>query len=63
MRQEHDETPFPCTKASCKRVNGKGFLRKRDLTKHMKREHGVSAEASASAVDEDFIEEGSFASQ
>ena len=62
MRQEHDETPFPCTKAGCKRVNGKGFFRKRDLMKHMKREHDISEEAETTAV-EDAIGEGPFTHQ
>ena len=44
MRQEHDETPFPCTETGCKRVNGKGFFRKRDLMKNMKKEHDISEE-------------------
>ncbi|KAG0652852.1 hypothetical protein D0Z07_0037 [Hyphodiscus hymeniophilus] len=47
MRKEHDETPFPCTKAGCKRINGKGFFRKKDFLKHMKREHDISVEDNA----------------
>jgi hypothetical protein len=59
MREEHDETPFPCTKAGCKRVNGKGFFRKRDLMKHMKREHDISEEEGDPASDGNVGREGS----
>ena len=44
MREEHDETPFPCSNTGCKRVKARGFVRKRDLIKHMKREHDTSAD-------------------
>jgi hypothetical protein len=57
MRQEHDETPFPCSKAGCKRVNGKGFFRKRDLMKHLKREHDISEEHIIAALEDDMVEE------
>jgi hypothetical protein len=50
VRKEHDETPFPCTKIGCKRVKGKGFFRKRDFLKHMKKEHDIVVE---DAEDED----------
>lgn len=63
MRQEHDETPFPCTKAGCKRINGKGFFRKRDLMKHMKREHEISEEAEIATVDKDVAGETSLTFQ
>jgi hypothetical protein len=41
MRKEHDESIFQCTHTGCPRVNGKGFFRKRDLTKHMRKEHVI----------------------
>ena len=55
MRHEHDKTPFPCTKAGCKRINGKGFFRKRDLIKHMRREHDISEEVETIATGEDIV--------
>jgi hypothetical protein len=41
MKKEHDESIFPCAHAGCPRINGKGFFRKRDLMKHMRKEHVI----------------------
>ncbi|KAH8599411.1 hypothetical protein B0O99DRAFT_669336 [Bisporella sp. PMI_857] len=41
MRDEHDETPFPCRVHGCKKANGKGFFRKRSLMRHMKAVHEI----------------------
>lgn len=63
MRKEHDETPFPCTKVGCKRVNGKGFFRKRDFMKHLKKEHGISEADDIDYLDGGMVGEGSAISQ
>ncbi|OCK85647.1 hypothetical protein K432DRAFT_12074 [Lepidopterella palustris CBS 459.81] len=39
MKKVHDESPFPCTEPGCDRIGGKGYVRKRDLLKHQKKEH------------------------
>lgn len=39
LREEHDESPFPCDVLHCDRVGGKGYFRKRDLMKHRKALH------------------------
>ena len=41
MKKEHNESEFPCTVAGCDRVDGKGYFRKVDLRKHMKKVHGI----------------------
>lgn len=39
MRTVHDDVPYPCDVSGCLRVRGKGYIRRRDLIKHRKREH------------------------
>lgn len=39
MRTVHDDTPYPCDVRGCERVRGKGYIKRRDLIKHRKREH------------------------
>jgi hypothetical protein len=41
MKKEHDESIFQCTHTGCPRIKGKGFFRKRDLMKHMRKEHVI----------------------
>lgn len=55
MRNEHNESPFPCREPGCVRVNGKGYFREVDLVKHQKRSHAlrdssISSELSATAA-------------
>jgi predicted small metal-binding protein len=63
MRETHDESPYPCTKASCKRVNGKGFFRKRDMLKHMKKEHDTLEEAVVVDLNDSNADSSQFFSQ
>jgi len=39
LREVHDESPFPCQVLNCKRIDGRGFFRKRDLLKHQRQYH------------------------
>ncbi|RYP28051.1 hypothetical protein DL767_007382 [Monosporascus sp. MG133] len=39
MKEVHKETPFPCTVAECDRVGAKGYMRERDLIKHLSNKH------------------------
>lgn len=39
MREVHDETPFPCIVFRCDRVGAKGYLRAKDLKKHISGKH------------------------
>jgi len=39
MREEHDESTFPCDVPHCDRVGGKGYFREKDLVKHRKAKH------------------------
>jgi hypothetical protein len=48
MRKVHNETPFPCPISSCGRIGPKGYLRKRDMIKHLQKEHGEVLRASNS---------------
>jgi hypothetical protein len=41
MREVHDESPYPCPEAGCERIHRKGYFRKADLTKHLKRDHNI----------------------
>lgn len=41
MRNEHNESPFPCQEPGCSRVNGKGYFREVDLVKHQKKSHAL----------------------
>lgn len=43
LREDHDESPFPCQELGCSRVGGKGFFREKDLLKHVE-DHHTSAE-------------------
>ena len=46
LKLVHDESPFPCMKAGCTRVGGRGYSRKCDLFKHVKREHPETRNAT-----------------
>jgi hypothetical protein len=48
LREDHDESPFPCQELGCSRVGGKGFFREKDLLKHVE-DHHTSAEIQSSA--------------
>ncbi|KAI0007955.1 hypothetical protein F4779DRAFT_589272 [Xylariaceae sp. FL0662B] len=39
MKDVHKETPFPCHVAECDRVGSKGFMREKDLMKHLAAKH------------------------
>jgi uncharacterized Zn-finger protein len=52
MRKVHNESPFPCSVSGCDKVNGKGYFRKRDLTKHQQKKHGEFLEGMDVAEDE-----------
>ena len=39
LKKVHDESKFPCSVIGCDRVGGKGYMREKDLTKHMEKEH------------------------
>ncbi|KAI8625892.1 hypothetical protein F5Y19DRAFT_466884 [Xylariaceae sp. FL1651] len=39
MRDNHKETPFPCKVVDCDRNGAKGFLREKDLMKHLASKH------------------------
>ncbi|RYP74511.1 hypothetical protein DL771_002985 [Monosporascus sp. 5C6A] len=39
MKEVHKETPFPCTVAECDRVGAKGYMREKDLIKHLSNKH------------------------
>jgi predicted small metal-binding protein len=41
MRTVHVESDYPCTVPGCDRVGAKGYFRKIDLRKHMKRVHDI----------------------
>ncbi|KAJ8060032.1 hypothetical protein OCU04_011643 [Sclerotinia nivalis] len=39
MREEHNESTFPCNIAGCSRVGRRGYFREKDLIKHRRQEH------------------------
>ncbi|KUJ13146.1 uncharacterized protein LY89DRAFT_651228 [Mollisia scopiformis] len=39
MREEHNESPFPCTISGCNRIGKKGYFREKDLRLHHLKEH------------------------
>jgi hypothetical protein len=41
MRKIHDESEFPCAAPACDRVGGKGYFRRIDLRKHMRKIHSI----------------------
>lgn len=44
MRDVHQDTPFPCTVSRCDRVGSKGYLREKDLKKHISDKHPGAGE-------------------
>lgn len=48
MRNEHNQSPFPCQEPGCDRVNGKGYFREVDLVKHQKKWHVLRDSSTSS---------------
>ncbi|CZR65872.1 uncharacterized protein PAC_15772 [Phialocephala subalpina] len=46
LREEHDESPFPCLAFGCDRTGKKGYFRKKDLLRHQ-REHASASHFSS----------------
>ncbi|KAI1076533.1 hypothetical protein F5B20DRAFT_555465 [Whalleya microplaca] len=44
MKDVHKETPFPCHMAECDRVGAKGYMREKDLMKHLAGKHPEAPE-------------------
>lgn len=42
MKSVHNQSKFPCPETGCDRVGAKGYSRKTDLWKHLKKVHGNS---------------------
>lgn len=45
MREEHNESTFPCDIAGCDRVRARGYFRQKDMLKHRRQQH-PNADAS-----------------
>lgn len=56
LRKEHDDSSFPCNIRGCKRIGGKVYFRKRDLLKHLAKEHPDPESQAAAPGDEFDIE-------
>ena len=39
MKEVHKHTPFPCTVAGCDRTKERGYMREKDLKKHISNKH------------------------
>lgn len=46
LKDVHEDTPFPCHVAGCDRVGRRGYIRERDLMKHLTSQHPDAAEYS-----------------
>jgi hypothetical protein len=54
LKEVHDESIFPCPEPYCDKVGGQGYMRKSDLTKHIKVKHGKAATKSWPPVQPQF---------
>lgn len=54
MREVHKKTPFPCTVAGCNRTKERGYMREKDLKKHMSDKHPNAGEYVAQGRESSF---------
>ncbi|KAI0181783.1 hypothetical protein GGR52DRAFT_526260 [Hypoxylon sp. FL1284] len=52
LKLVHNESPFPCLVNGCERNGGKGYMRKKDLMKHVAKQHPNAPSSSPTALQE-----------